>query len=407
MRFSDALFIASRIGFGISRESHVAVIVIAPVMALVFGVAILIIVLSVINGFQEALQTRVLNLIPHVTLYTTKEPELSSVLGAQLANRKDISRHTPFIDGLVLASSVGIIRAAKLTNIKDVDSGQLSNYLDAGGHLPSLPFEALVGHRLAKDMKVGVGDFLVLTTPSSRITPFGLSPRFKKFRVAGTFTTLTELDASSIMAKSDDLRLLFAGQSMSQGWHLYLHDLFQAEQTAQEFLLIPGIGISGVTYWGRTHGNLYEAIQIQKAIMWLLLSLVIAVAAFNVVSGLSGLVSRKQADIAVLMTLGANKSQISVIFRWLTLLISMVGVGLGALVGIMLTLVLEDLYLWFEEAIGTGLMTQYFINYLPTRLLASDVLLVVLLALALSFMASVWPARKAVKVRPAVVLRNA
>ena len=407
MRFADALFIASRIGFGISHESHVAVIVIAPMLALILGVAILIVVLSVINGFQEALQTRVLNLIPHVTLYTKKEPAPDSELGRQLANRKDTSRYTPFVNGLVLASSLSAVRAAKLTNIKSVHANQLNSYLDVGGHLPNLPFEVLVGSRLAKDMQVSTGDFLVLTTPNSRITPFGLLPRLKKFRVAGTFTTLTELDTSAIMAKPDDLRLLFAGQPMSQGWHLYLDDLFQAEQVARHFLLMPSVDISGVTYWGRTHGNLYEAIQTQKTIMWLLLSLLIAVAAFNVVTGLGGLVNRKQADIAVLMTLGANKSQIGVIFRSLALLISMVGVGLGALLGIMFTLVLEDLYLWFEEATGTELMTQYFINYLPTRLLAADVLLVVLLAFVLSFMASVWPARKAAKVRPAVVLRNA
>lgn len=409
MGISHVFFIARRLVFGLRRDRHLSVSVMAPTLGLSLGVAVLIVVLSVINGFQQALQTQVLRLVPHVTLYTDGSSASDEAIKQQLNEHIEVSGYARFIEGMVLASLPGMVRVAKLNNLTFEEGSQLDFFkskLDPGSRMPSMPFEILLGSDLAQDLGVRTDDKLMLSTPTMRVTPFGLSPRSKRFHIAGTFTTATEIDASTVFAATSDIDLLFAGQSVEQGWKLRLHDLFQAEQVAHDFLLSASRDLEGAMHWILSHGPLYEAIRVQKVIMWLLLTIVIAVAAFNVVASLSGLVIRKQTDIAVLMTLGARRRQIVAIFKWLALLVSAFGIGLGLLLGIGVALVLDDLYLWFEQASGIQLLSQYFVHYLPVQLLASDILLVVSVTLVLSLLASVLPAKRATRVRPVTVLRN-
>lgn len=409
MHFRHAFFIARRIGFGFGFKHHLSVAILTSSFGLSLGVAVLILVLSVINGFQDALQTRVLRLIPHVTLHTREIPVADGVLAKRLAAHADIAAFSPFTDGAVLVSLPGKVRSARLSDLVFENSEQQSFFvsrLGSASRLPKAPFEILIGSRLAKEFEVAIGDSVTLTAPVPRMTPFGLFPRSKPFRIAGIFTTNTDLDGRTVFASSDDVRLLLAGIAITQGWKLRLHDLFRAPKVADDFLYLPPDGLSGVAHWMRSHGSLYEAIRVQKTIMWLLLSLVIAVAAFNLVSTLGALVTRKRADIAVLMSLGAARSQILAIFRWLALLVSLFGIGFGLFIGVGLAFVLADLYLWFEEVSGTELLGQYFIHYLPVRVLLTDVLLIALLALVVSVLAAVVPAKNAAQVHPAEVLRN-
>lgn len=409
MYFRHAFFIARRIGFGFGFKHHLSVAILTSSLGLSLGVAVLILVLSVINGFQDALQMQVLRLIPHVTLHTKEVPVADGVLAKRLAAHADIAAFSPFTGGAVLISLPGRVRSARFSDLVFENSEQQSFFasrLGTASRMPQSPFEMLIGSRLAQELSVATGDSVTLTAPVPRMTLFGLFPRSKLFRVVGIFTTNTELDGRTVFASSGDVRLLLAGGATTQGWKLRLHDLFQAQKVADDFLHSPPDALSGVAHWMRSHGSLYEAIRVQKTIMWLLLSLVIAVAAFNLVSNLGALVTRKRADIAVLMSLGASRSQILAIFRWLALLVSLFGIGFGLFIGVGLSFVLTDLYLWFEAASGARLLDQYFIHYLPVRVLLTDVLFIALLALVLSVLAAVLPAKNAAQVQPAEVLRN-
>lgn len=409
MRFGDIFFIAHRTGLEISRESRIAVVMLVAVLGLALGVAVLIVVLSVINGFDYALQNRVLKLIPHLTLYTNQPPQKDDLLALKLAKNPEIASFSPFVESLVLASSPSIILPATLNALPasaPIAKRFLSSQLDPDSTLPVHAFEVLLGSRLAKELKVKPGDKVTLTAPSLQVTPFGIFPRNKSFRVVGTFTTLTEQDARAAFVRESDLRLLLSGQPMAQGWKVYLKDLFVAEEVASAFLADDAIQIHSLNYWTRTHGPLYEAIRVQKVIMWLLLSLVIAVATFNVVSGMVGLVHRKRSNIAILMTLGAEKKDIVAIFRYLGLMAAFTGIGIGLLLGTGLSLVLEDLYLYFERLIGYQLMTEYFINYLPVKIFMNDLLWVGFFAFLVSILAIIISVRRAVQIQPALVLHN-
>lgn len=409
MQSANIFFIARRIGFSLGRDRSLSFAIMVPAFGLGLGVMVLVVVLSVINGFQDALQTQVLRFVPHVVLYTDDPPKAGDEVDRYLAERTDIASYGPFVEGLALASVPGVVLGAQVSSLIFGQAEEMAFFerqLDAGSRLPSAPFELLAGSQLAQTLGISPGDSLTLTAPTARVTPLGLFPRYKSFRLVGTFSTATTLDSTTVFAADQDIRRLFVGQQITQGWWLRLQSLFQARSVASHFLLSGHRSLSGVTHWMRSHGSLYEAINTQKAIMWLLLSLLIAVAVFNVVSSLNALVVRKRADIAILMTLGAVRRQIIAVFRWLAVLVSLCGVGFGLCLGVVLAWSLEDAYLWFERVSGARIMTQYFVNYLPVRVLATDLLIIVFLALMFCLLAAVLPARQAAMVRPAEILRN-
>ncbi len=382
----------------------------AAMTGLGLGVGVLIVVLSVINGFEEALKERVLKLIPHITLYTPQEPDEQGGLASRLKNNPDIADYDTFVESLGLASSAAGVAAAQFKGLPSGDSrtsGFLVSSLTAESRLPTEPFEVLLGSTLAKRLGLSIDEKVTLTGPSVRITPFGIYSRSKSFRIAGTFTTFTEYDAVAAFMSSRDLRRLVAEQGLAQGFRIDLKDLFADEAVSNSLLSNdPNWEIEALSHWTMTHGPLYEAVKLQKVIMWILLSLIIAVASFNVVSGIVGLIHRKRFHIAVLMTFGADRRDILDIFRCLGLLIALTGIALGLLLGVGMSLVLEDLYLYLEGRTASQLMSEYFVHYLPVRISVYDLLLVMLFAFLVSLLAVVTAAERATHIRPASVLRN-
>ena len=409
MPWRHIFFIACRLGFGLRSHQSGSMAVLAAMLGLMIGVSVLIIVLSVLNGFDDSLQNRLLRLIPHLTLHTKEVPQPESELRQMIANHPEVIGFAPRVSGLVLASSPGVVIGARLNSLNFENAAQKTyfiNRIQPSGVLPEQPFGVLIGRTLAQTLSVQVGDFVTLTAPAPRMTPLGLFPRSKAFQVTGILATHTELDATTLYANSKAVQQLFIGQPKDQGWQLRLKDLFNTESVALSFLRQPPETLKGVTYWSQTHGSLYSAIRAQKVVMWLLLSLMIAVAIYNVVFSIGTLITRKRADIAILLTLGVRPREVVMIFLFLALLVAVTGVAGGMLAGISLAAVLDDLYLWLEQATGVRMMTQYFIDYLPIKFLIGDFLWIALLSLGLILTTSLLLVRRTLGVRPAEILRN-
>jgi len=378
------------------------------VLGLTLGVAVLVVSLSVVNGFERELRERVLQLVPHVSIY---DGDLSSTHAQRMREaftaHPDVLGFTPFAEGLVLASLPGRVLGGQLLGmtgegIREVTI--LEQFLAPGSTLPDKPYELLIGSRAAQELDTSIGDRLTLTLPAATVTPMGLFPRRKTFVISGIFTTGTELDQASMVARLEDVQRFFARLPAYRGWRLQLAEMFRAEEISWELsALSPS---SSYSNWIRTHGGLYRAIAMQKSIMWLLLSLVVGVATFNVASSLGMLILKKESDIAILMSMGSSKRLIIKIFFWLACFICCAGIVPGLLLGVGMTLVLGDLTVWIEDFTGVNLLEEYFVRYLPVQVQIGDLLMITVISVLLCTLTSVLPARRAAAVLPAEVLRN-
>lgn len=409
MPLRHIFFVARRLGFGLRYDRLASVSVLAAMLGLAFGVAVLIVVLSVLNGFDHSLRTQLLRLIPHLTLHTKSKPDPDGELSRLIDQHSEIAGYAPRISGLVLASKPGVVVGARLNSLNFENAKQqhyFSSRINLGGSLPKQNFGIVIGRTLAQTLGVSVGDNLTLTAPAPRITPLGLFPRSKTFHVSAVVTTHTELDVATLYANSKDVEKLFIGQPKDQGWQLKLKDLFNAESVARSFLRSQSPELKGVTYWSQTHGSLYSAIRSQKVVMWLLLSLMVGVAIYNVIFSIGMLITRKRPNIAILLSLGVRPKDVAMIFIMLAAMVAIFGVAGGMLAGVGLSLVLDDLYLWFEAVTGARMMTQYFVDYLPIKLLAADFAWIALFSFSLILTTSLLLVRRISSVRPAEILRN-
>ncbi len=400
-------FIASRIALGFGRQDHLTVSTLVAILGLVLGVAVLLVVLSVMNGFERELRERVLALVPHMTLYTSSSTVDDTLIEA-LDAHPEVAAYGRFIEGVALVSVPGRVVASQLTGLTQDGIRELTilaELLDPGSKLPRESYDLLVGSQLAHTLGVAPGDLVTVTLPDAIATPLGLFPRLRNFRISGVFTSGTQLDGTGMFAHLKDARRLFARRPAYLGWRVRLHDLFAADWVSWELQAqAPRLIQRG--NWMHTHGGLYDAVVTQKSLMRLLLFMVVAVAAFNVVSSLRMLASRKEGDIAILMSLGANRGLIMGIFAWLAGLICLTGVLLGLLTGTGVALVLDDLYAWFESSTGLELMGQYFVRHLPVQIQIGDLFVIVAVSALLCVVAAILPARRASAVMPAEILRN-
>jgi lipoprotein-releasing system permease protein len=264
----------------------------------------------------------------------------------------------------------------------------------------------IVGQRTAERLGIGVGDDVTAVLPEGTVTIVGLIPRQKRLRVVGIFDTHSELDARTAYLALGDAQRLLGVAPDAWGLHVRVADVFAAGEVAQAITALFGADRAIAVTWMRQHGNLYRAIAFQRAMMFLLLSLLVAVAAFNLVSALVMVVNQRRGDVAVLRTLGADVRTVVGSFVTLGSVIGIAGVSAGIALGAGAALVVEDGYRWLEAHLGISLMSQYFITYLPSDLRGHDVALVAGVALTLCVASALYPAWRAAALRPAEVLRH-
>ncbi len=409
-----SLYIGARYTRAKRRSYFVSFISLTSMIGLALGVLVMILVLSVMNGFDHEMRTRVLGMVPHATVESAVPINDWRKLAQGVARHAEVKAVAPYtqVQGLltadgkvqkVLVNAVDPAEEAKVSIIGDFfRQGSLED-LKAGG------FGIVIGDRAASKLGVGLGDKVTFVLPEVAVTPAGVFPRMKRFTVVGIFHVgAGELDGFLAIANLSDVARLKRWQpDQVQGLRLKLNDLFQAPQVAWQ---IAG-ELKGEDFyardWTRSHGNLYQAIKMEKAMIGLLLLLIVAVAAFNIISTLVMVVTDKRGDIAILRTLGATPKQIMGIFMVQGTVIGVVGTLIGGVLGILAALNVSDAIALLERLLGHKFLNAdvYFIDYLPSQLMAEDVVLVCSAALVLSFLATLYPAWRAARTQPAEALR--
>ena len=409
-----SLFIGTRYTRAKRRNHFVSFISLTSMIGLALGVVVMIVVLSVMNGFDHEMRTRVLGMVPHATIVGDQPISDWQTLAAQVRQNPKVEAVAPFTqmqglltnDGNVQKVLLNAIDPAQEHNVSIIDQFMQQGQLDS---LTPGSFGIIIGDKAAKKLGVAIGDKLTFVAPEVTVTPAGMFPRMKRFTVQGIFHVgAGEIDGYLGITNLQDLaRLQRWKPDQVQGLRLKFDDLFEAPRTAWEIAQQLGESQYYARDWTRTHGNLYQAIRMEKAMIGLLLLLIVAVAAFNIISTLVMVVNDKKGDIAILRTLGATPGTIMATFMVQGTVIGVVGTAIGAVVGMLAALNVSAAISALEGLIGHKFLNAdvYFIDYLPSQLQAQDVLMVCGAALVLSFLATLYPAWRAARTQPAQALR--
>ncbi|WP_346798814.1 lipoprotein-releasing ABC transporter permease subunit [Halomonas sp. Bachu 37] len=393
------------------RNHFISFISLTSMLGLMLGVAVLILVLSVMNGFDHELRTRILGMVPHTKIEARNGLTDWQALAEQLVQRERVIGAAPYVEQQGMFSVGGRNAGAMVNGINPEWEGQVSIVGEhmRQGRLDDLEpgeWNVVLGAMLARNLGVGIGDRVTLLVPEASITPAGVFPRLKRFTVSGIFSVGADLDANLAYANIEDMQTLARLGDAVGGLRLELNDLFVAGSETQAILNELGPSYRG-SDWTFSHGNLFQAIQMEKRMIALLLTVIIAVAAFNIVSTLVMVVTDKRADIAILRTIGATPRSIMGIFVVQGLAIGVIGIAIGVGLGVLLALTIADLIGWVENIFGIQFLDAgvYFISDLPSRLHWADVRDIVLAAFGLTFLSTLYPAWRAARVQPADVLR--
>jgi lipoprotein-releasing system permease protein len=396
-----------------SSNSFVSLISAISMLGIAIAVTVLILVLSVVNGFERELQDRLLAMTAHANIegiegQITNWRELRDVA----TDNARVHAAAPYVNGQALLVSGEQLSGAELRGIDPAAEDAVSGIGETlrQGSLSSLiagDFNIVIGTELADALQLGIGDKVTVTLAQGIVTPAGVVPRYKRFTVSGIYRVgMYEFDRRLALINISDAQKLYRLRDAVSGIRLAVTELFEANAIVREVALEHGEVVL-VGDWTRRHVNFFRSIQITKSILFVILLLVVAVAAFNIVSTLVMVVKDKQSDIAILRTIGARPGSILKIFVTQGSVIGVIGTVAGVLFGILLALNLETLVGGLESVFGIKFLAAdvYFISDLPAELRIGDVMLIGSIALALSLASTVYPSWIASKTAPAEALR--
>jgi lipoprotein-releasing system permease protein len=395
------------------RNHFISFISLISMLGIALGVAALIVVLSVMNGFQTELRGRILAVVSHVEI-SGGNGEMAGweQVAQQAAKQPHVVAAAPFVQAQSMLSYGQAVRGAMVRGVLPDQEDQVADFRPhmKGGSLDALTpdsFNIVLGSELARALGVFIGDKVTLIAPQGVVTPAGVVPRLKTFTVVGLFEVgMFEYDNGLALIRMEDAQKLYRMEDRVSGVRLKLDDLFKAPRVARELVgrIDADVYISD---WTRSHANFFRAVQIEKNMMFIILSLIVAVAAFNIVSTLVMAVTDKQADIAILRTLGASPGSIMAIFMVQGALIGFIGLGLGIVGGVSLALNIDVVVPFIERVLGTQFMSKevYYISNLPSELQWSDVTTITGVSFVLALLATIYPSWRASRVNPAEALR--
>ena len=396
-----------------SSNSFVSLISAISMAGIAIAVAVLIVVLSVVNGFERELQDKLLTMTAHASIEGI-EGELSDwpAMAATAAENSQVRTTAPYISGQSLLVFGEQLSGAELRGIDPAAESKVSNIDDVltDGRLDSLAsgeFNIVLGVELADVLRIAIGDKVTVTLAQGIVTPAGVVPRTKRFTVSGLYRVgMFEYDRRLAFINIEDAQRLYRMRDAVTGLRLAVTDIYDAPAIVREVAIAHGEVVL-VSNWQRRHVNFFKSIQITKSILFVILMLVIAVAAFNIVSTLVMVVKDKQSDIAILRTIGARPSSILKIFITQGSVIGITGTLIGIVTGILLALNLESIVGFFESAFGIKFLAAdvYFISDLPSDLQIMDVVKIASIALVLALVSTVYPAWVAARTAPAEALR--
>ena len=394
------------------RNTFISFISAISIAGIALGVSALIVVLSVMNGFQREVRDRMLSVIPHLQIEAVDGtlPDWQSV-ARTAATDPEVAASAPMIQAQAMLVREDTVRGALISGIdpeREPGVSEIANHLMGApiGALAPGRFGIVLGRELAHALRVDVGDKVTVVAPEGNLTPAGLVPRLKQFLVVATFSSgHYEFDSALALVNLSDAQRLFRLPGPT-AVRLRLHDMQRAPQVASRLTAMLGPQVL-VQDWSSVNKTWFAATQIEKRMMFLILTLIVAVAAFNLVSTLVMTVTEKHADIAILRTLGASPGSVMAIFMIQGALVGLLGVGLGVGGGLLLATHLETIVPAIEQVFGIRFLDPsiYFISELPSDPRAADIVPICLISLALSFVATLYPSWRAARIRPAEALR--
>lgn len=396
------------------RRGFVSFVAAISVIGLMLGVATLIVVLSVMNGFERELRSRILSVTSHATLMGLEGtlPDWQAARDRALATA-GVTHAVPYIEAQAMIAHDSRVLG---TAVRGVDPALEREATGLAAHLRDARIEDLepgqwrvvLGAALAAELGVRKGDSVVLIAPEGSATPEGVMPRMRRLTVAGTFDSgMYEFDRGLVLLHLRDAARLYRMGDEVSGLRLALTDPLQAPQLVRDLALSLGGGFY-VSDWTRNHANFFQSIELTKGLMFVILLTIVGVAAFNIVATLVMIVKEKQGDIALLRTLGASPASILGTFAVQGVLIGLVGTGAGAALGIVLARNVESLVRGIEGLFGVQFLDAkvYFMSDLPAQVQWLDVLQVCTVAFLLCALATVYPAWRASRTQPAEALRH-
>ncbi|PCJ93019.1 MAG: lipoprotein-releasing system transmembrane subunit LolC [Porticoccaceae bacterium] len=411
MKANLPLFIGLRYIRSKRSNGFVSFVSFLSFIAMALGVMALIVVLSVMNGFDHEIKKRILNVVPHATVSNESGVQDWKQLGKALHSIAGIDGYAPFVEGYGLLSSSALSQGVLIQGIdpkEEVNISPINQHMVAGNieYLESGSYGIVLGNLLARSLSVIVGDSVILSLPELNVTPAGIFPRFKRFTVRGVFEVGAQVDNGLAFVHYRDAQKLYRLGDKVNGVKLRVTDPFNVQE------IVPRIEQRikeplRVKTWTEEMSSLFQAIKMEKKVVGVLLAAIVAVAAFNIIASLVLMVGDKRRDIAVLRTLGAKASTISAIFMVQGSAIGLLGVMTGVVVGCLLAISIGDIVSWLEQSVGFHVFDPnvYFISQLPSQLLWQDVLVVSCLGIVLSILATIYPALRAGQVLPAEALR--
>ncbi len=409
-----SIFIGLRYTRAKRRNHFISFISMSSMLGIALGVAVLITVLSVMNGFDKEIKDRVFELAPQITI--------QNVNGAidnwqQLANKVDqyngVLASSPFVSGQGMLTHLGIVHAAMITGIAPTQEEQVSKIGTkmVAGSLAALKagqFGIVLGQNLAEGLGLKLGDKVTLATPEASLSPTGIIPRFKRFTLVGVFHAGNGFGFDSQLGFiniQDAQKLFQLGQAVS-GLRLKVKDLYSAPKEAIAMMQnLPEQYYA--TNWTQQYGPLFKAIKLEKTMMFLILLLIVAVAAFNLVASLVMVVADKRSDIAILRTLGATPRNIMATFIVQGFVVGAFGTLMGLIGGVLLAWNVTPIVALIQRVFHVQLLSSsiYYVNYLPSQIEWIDVIQICIAAFGLSLLATIYPAWRAARTQPAEALR--
>lgn len=394
------------------KKGFVSFIALVSIIGITLGVAALITVLSVMNGFQHEIRTKIIGATAHMQVMDVSGAlrDWQNLTPKLMAN-KHVLNYAPYIDGQALVSFDGNVSGVLLRGIDSKLEPRVDNitsHIVSGKNiLNSGAFDVIIGQDLAKQLGVEVGDKITLITPDGQITPAGTIPRLKQFTITGIFNLhMYEYDSSLVLINIKDAATLLKMGSSITGIRLMVDDVMNTQEIKAELTKnLPDNVI--IMDWIEQHQNYFSAVNLEKKMMFVILTLIVAVAVFNLVSTLVMTVNNKKADIAILRTMGASKKNIRNIFILQGGISGIVGTLAGTILGLILATYIGNIVHFFEIITGSKLINSdvYLIDYLPSQINFSDVASIFIIAILLSLVATIYPSKVAANIAPAEALR--
>ena len=402
----------TRAGRATRRNGFISFISGVSMLGIALGVAALIIVLSVMNGFQKEVRDRMLSVVSHIEVFAPNGQAMVDVATTmrQAKQHPEVIGAAPFVTAQGLIARGEDMKGAIVRGIDPAREGEVTDLAATNAEvlqrLTPGSFHIVLGQELARQLGVQVGDTVTLIAPSGQITPAGVVPRLKQMTVVGTFDSgHYEYDSAMVMLHHEDAQRIFRLEGPT-GIRLKLKDLHEAPRVVQE---LTGM-ITEFLYlrdWTQQNKTWFAAVQVEKRMMFIILTLIVAVAAFNLVSTLVMTVTDKRADIAILRTLGASPASIMGIFMVQGAMVGVIGTLGGLALGLLVACNIDVIVPAIEHALGASFLPKdiYLISKMPSEPQSSDIVPIAIISLVLAFVATIYPSWRASRVNPAEALR--